>query len=80
MAARSLGIRASSRARVVFAVTSSEEAALADLDGHSKVRLECSPARRRTSARSVTAAHEGDFEYVDLLMRALGAFARVERG
>jgi hypothetical protein len=80
MGARSLGIRGSSRARVVFAVRSSEEAALADLDGRSKVRVECSPARRSAGAGRVPAPREGDFDCVDLLMRALGAFARVERG
>jgi len=79
MAARSIGDWRSSRATLIV-VTSSEAAALGDLDGHSKVRVECSIARRGTGARSAPAPHGDDFEYVDLLMRTLGAFARVEVG
>ena len=79
MTARSLGSRGHSRAGVVFAVTSSEEAALADLDGHSKVRAECAPARRGAGVRRSSAPY-GDFEHLDLLIRTLAAFVRVEAG
>ncbi|HTB74026.1 MAG TPA: hypothetical protein VK762_12320 [Polyangiaceae bacterium] len=82
MAARSLalGSPGPSPTGTVIAVTSSEAAALADLDGHSKIRVECVLARRGTGVRRGPPPHVSDFEQLDLLIRTLGAFVRVEVG
>jgi hypothetical protein len=79
MTARSPGSWRSSRVTLI-AVTSSEAAALVDLDSRSEVGVECTLARRRKGVRSAPAPQGGEFEYVDLLMRTLGAFVRVEGG
>ena len=81
MAARSLGRWRSLPPGAVIALTSSEAAALADLDGHSRVRAECALAgRREVAVPGRLAPQVHDFEHLDLLIRTLGAFVRVEVG
>jgi hypothetical protein len=84
MAARSLGSLGHSLspapAGTVIALTSREAAALAGLDGRPTVRAEGALSRAGTAVRRPPAPHVSDFEHLDLLIRALSAFVRVEVG
>ena len=79
MAGWSLGGQRSLPAGAVVVVTTTEAAALADLDGRPGLRTECTLARRR-GVRTEPAPDVSDFEHLDLLVRTLRAFVRVEVG
>lgn len=80
MAARSLGSRASLLGSAVVAVTSGEGPTLGNRDGRSKLPAGSSLARRGTGLLSRPAPRVSDSEHLDLLIRALSAFVRVEIG
>jgi hypothetical protein len=78
MAARSLGRWRSRSAGAFLAATFGEATALADLDGPSRLRVDSGLARCGAAVRGRHARHANESEHLELLMRTLGTFVRVE--